>query len=63
MRYLHESIWEQIYNEHFNSPEFEGIKNKAGLNRFVLSVKPWVEKTGSIGIVAKAGYPFSIVNC
>ena len=48
-------IWEQIYNEHFNSPEFEGIKNEAGLNRFVLSVKQWVEKTGSIGIVAKAG--------
>ena len=48
-------IWERIYNEHFNSPEFEGIKNEAGLNRFVLSVKQWVEKTGSIGIVAKAG--------
>jgi len=46
----------------FNSPEFEGIKNEAGLNRFALSVKQWVEKTGSIGIVAKAGYPFSIVN-
>ena len=25
------------------------------MNRFVLSVKQWVEKTGSIGIVAKAG--------
>jgi hypothetical protein len=47
----------------FNSPEFEGIKNEAGLNRFVLSVKQWVEKTGSIGIVAKAGYPYSVVNC
>lgn len=48
-------IWEQMYNENFNSPEFEGIKNEAGLNRFVLSVKQWVEKTSSIGIVAKAG--------
>ncbi len=27
-------IWEEIYNPHFNSPEFEGIKNQAGLNRF-----------------------------
>ena len=48
-------IWEEIYNPDFNSLEFEGIKNEAGLNRFVLSVKQWVEKTNSIGIVAKAG--------
>jgi hypothetical protein len=48
-------IWEEIYNPDFNSPEFEGIKNQAGLNRFVLSVKQWVEKTNSIGIIAKAG--------
>lgn len=48
-------IWEEIYNPGFNSPEFEGIKNQAGLNRFVLSVKQWVEKTGSVGIIAKAG--------
>ncbi|WP_201024664.1 hypothetical protein [Chlorobium limicola] len=33
------------------------------LIRFVLSVKQWVEKTGSIGIVAKAGYSYSVVNC
>ncbi len=48
-------IWEEIYNPDFNSPEFEGIKNQAGLNRFALSVKQWVQKTRSIGIVAKAG--------
>ena len=48
-------IWEEIYNPNFNSPEFGGIKNQAGLNRFALSVKQWVEKTNSIGIVAKAG--------
>ena len=48
-------IWEEIYNPDFNSPEFEGIKNQAGLNRFVLSVKQWAEKTNSRGIVAKAG--------
>lgn len=28
-------IWEDIYNPDFNSTEFEGIKNKAGLNRFI----------------------------
>ena len=48
-------IWEEMYNPNFNSPEFEGIKNAAGLNRFILSVKQWVEKTNSSGIIAKAG--------
>lgn len=48
-------IWEEMYNPGFNSTEFEGIKNQAGLNRFVLSVKQWGEKTNSKGIVAKAG--------
>lgn len=48
-------IWEEMYNPHFNSPEFEGIKNEAGLNRFILSVKQWTERTNSKGIIAKAG--------
>jgi len=48
-------IWEEMYNPDFNSPEFEGIKNEAGLNRFVLSVKQWTQKTNSRGIIAKAG--------
>ncbi len=48
-------FWEIMYNPHFNSLEFEGIKNSAGLNRFILSVKQWIEKTGAIGIMAKAG--------
>lgn len=48
-------IWEQIYNADFNSPEFEVIKNEAGLNRFTLSVKKWIEKTNAVGIFAKAG--------
>jgi len=37
-------IWERINNPIFNSPEFEGIKNKAGLNRFTLSIKQWTKK-------------------
>lgn len=48
-------IWEEMYNPHFNSPEFEGIKNEAGFNRFILSVKQWTERTNSKGIIAKAG--------
>lgn len=47
-------IWEEMYNPNFNSPEFEGIKNEAGLNRFVLSLKQWTKKTNSRGIIAKA---------
>lgn len=32
MRFLVEDyIWEEMYNPDFNSPEFEGIKNQAGL--------------------------------
>ena len=46
-------IWESMYNPGFNSPEFEGIKNAAGLNRFILSVKQWVERTHSLGMTAK----------
>ena len=48
-------IWEQLNNPDFNSPEFEGIKNEAGLNRFTLSVKKWVTKTHAIGLFAKTG--------
>lgn len=32
-------IWEAMYNPDFNSPEFEGIKNEAGLNRFITICK------------------------
>jgi len=48
-------IWEQINNPNFNSPEFGGIMNEAGFNRFTLSVKKWVEKTNAIGLIAKTG--------
>ena len=48
-------IWEEMYNPNFNSPEFGGIRNLAGSNRFLLSVKQWIEKTDAIGIIAKSG--------
>ena len=41
-------IWEEMYNPVFNSPEFEGIKNAAGLNRFILSVKQWRENNPNL---------------
>jgi hypothetical protein len=47
--------WEALYNPRFNYTEFGTIRNEAGSNNFVLSVKQWIEKTGAIGITAKAG--------
>ena len=47
--------WEALYNPHFNYTEFGTIKNAAGSNNFVLSVKQWLEQTGAIGLTAKAG--------
>ena len=48
-------IWEEIYNPSFNREAFEEFMMQAGLNRFIISVKQWVEKTNSKGIIAKAG--------
>lgn len=48
-------IWEEMYNPDFNTPEFGGIMAEAGTNRFLLSVKQWIERTNARGIVAKAG--------
>ena len=47
--------WETINNPHFNCTEFGTIKNAAGSNNFVLSVKSWIERTNAIGIRSKAG--------
>ena len=47
--------WEMLYNSDFNCTEFGTIKNAAGSNNFVLSVKTWIERTGAIGIRSKAG--------
>lgn len=47
--------WEALYNPDFNYTDFGTIKNNAGSNNFVLSVKQWIEITGAIGISAKAG--------
>ncbi|MGC4128666.1 MAG: KilA-N domain-containing protein [Bergeyella sp.] len=47
--------WEALYNPDFNYTEFGTIKNSAGSNNFVLSVKNWIEATNAIGITAKAG--------
>lgn len=48
-------IWEEMYNEQFNLNEYRNIMQEAGLNRFAMSVKQWVTRTNSKGIIAKAG--------
>ncbi len=44
-----------LYNPNFNYTEFDTIRNAAGSNNFVLSVKAWIQRTDAIGIMAKAG--------
>jgi len=48
-------LWEVLHNPNFNSIEFDGFKNQAGANSFSLTPKRWVEATGAIGIISKAG--------
>jgi len=48
-------LWEKINNDDFNSIEFDGIKNKSGVNSFILTPKQWINKTNAKGIISKAG--------
>lgn len=47
--------WERINNSSFKPLEFEGFRNQAGLNSFILSPKQWIEKTNAIGIISRSG--------
>lgn len=48
-------IWEKINNPNFNYPEFGVIEKNAGINRFIMSVGQWVEKTKAVGLLVKGG--------
>jgi hypothetical protein len=48
-------IWEQLNNPKFKPIEFDGFRKQAGLNSFVLTAKQWIEKTGAVGLISKAG--------
>ena len=48
-------LWEQLNNPDFKPVEFDGFRTQAGSNAFTMSPKKWVEATGAIGIVSKAG--------
>jgi hypothetical protein len=48
-------IWEKLNNLHFNYPEFGVIEQESGINRFIMSVGQWVERTKGSGLIVKAG--------
>ena len=48
-------LWETLHNPNFNRVQFDTLKNEAGLNRFVMTPSKWIDLTGAIGIVTKAG--------
>jgi hypothetical protein len=47
--------WEKINNPNFNYPEFGVIEQESGVNRFIMSVGQWIERTRAISMVVKAG--------
>ncbi len=48
-------VWETLNNPTFNSEQFDNYRSQAGLNSFNLTPKKWIDSTGAIGIVSKAG--------
>lgn len=48
-------LWEKINNPNFNSIEFDGFRNEAGSNSFILTPHKWINKTNAIGIISKSG--------
>jgi hypothetical protein len=47
--------WEKVNNADFNYPEFEVIEQEAGVNRFIMSVGQWLNRTAAKGLMVKAG--------
>jgi len=48
-------VWERLNNPNFKPLEFEGFRNKAGLNSFVLTPRQWIGATHAIGLISVAG--------
>lgn len=47
-------LWEQLNNPDFKLVEFDGFKNEAGSNYFVLSPAKWINSTHAVGIISKS---------
>jgi len=48
-------IWESLNNPDFKPLEFEGFRNRAGLNSFVLTPRQWIDVTRATGLISKSG--------
>ena len=48
-------MWEALNNPLFKGVEFDPLLREAGSNAFTLSPSRWIELTGAIGIISKAG--------
>lgn len=49
------SIWERLNNPNFKLIEFDELVKDAGLNRFSISSKKWIDTVNPIGITSKSG--------
>ena len=48
-------LWETLHNPDFKGVEFDRFRKEAGLNRFNLTPKKWIQATNAIGIISKSG--------
>nr|WP_308557357.1 KilA-N domain-containing protein [uncultured Sneathia sp.] len=48
-------LWEVLNNTNFNRVQFDTFRNEVALNRFTMIPSKWIESTGAIEIVSKAG--------
>jgi hypothetical protein len=48
-------VWETLNNPRFDTDQFDIYRGQAGLNSFNLTPKKWIDTTGAIGLVSKAG--------
>ena len=48
-------VWERLNNDDFKPLEFEGFRNRAGLNSFVLTPRQWIDATHASGLVSRSG--------
>lgn len=48
-------IWEHLNNPEFDGTAFDGFRRQAGLNRFTLTARRWIEATNASGLVSRGG--------
>lgn len=48
-------VWEQLHNPNFKGVGFDTFLQEAGLNRFNMTPRKWIDGTNAIGIISKPG--------